>query len=227
MTAPAPAWWSPEAGFAFAPAWTGPDAGPAAKAQARPAPRVCVVGVAGQVERNAARQAIRQAVRAALCTLFGVDAGAIGLHAVSAQAPYAVVRTGAADDTHAGADTAGRRVALAFSHDEALSIAAIGLDCAVGVDVMRIVDIPEWQALARDYLGPDAADTLAGLNAGERPVALARAWSEREARLKCLGRPLGEWRADDEAGLEACRCLALALPDGYVGCLAVADAASG
>lgn len=209
MATLAPCWWSSGAGFAIGPSWTElPDGA------------VCLVGVAGQTERNAARQAIRQAVRAALPGLFGVDAGAIGMHAVSGQAPYAVVRTGAADSS-------GRRIALAFSHDEALSVAAIGLDGLVGIDVMRVVDIPDWQALARDYLGPSVAGTLAGLSPDERPDALARAWSEREARLKCLGRPIGEWQAGEDAALQRCRCVPLALPGDYIGVLALGPADPG
>ena len=204
MMAPAPAWFSLDGGFSALPSWLDlPVAG-------APGHRVCLVGVAGQTERNAARQAIRQAVRAALPALFGVEPGAVGMHAVSGQAPYAMVGL--------GADA--RRVALAFSHDEALSLAAIGLDGPVGIDVMRIVEIPDWQALARDYLGPQAADALAAQAPETRPAALARAWSEREARLKCLGRPIGEWQAGEESLLQACRCLSLALPDGYVGTLA-------
>jgi 4'-phosphopantetheinyl transferase len=206
MRAPAPAWYAVDAGFSAVPAWLDlPAAGV-------PDHRVCLVGVAGQTERNAARQAIRQAVRAALPALFGVAPGAVGMHAVSGQAPYAMVGL--------GADA--RRVALAFSHDEALSLAAIDLDGPVGIDVMRIVEIPDWQALARDYLGPGQASALAAQASAERPAALARAWSEREARLKCLGRPIGEWQAGEEAALQACRCCALALPDGYVGTLAIA-----
>jgi 4'-phosphopantetheinyl transferase len=193
------AWWSLAAGFAGGPAW-----------REAAGTRVCLVGVAGQSERNAARQAIRQAVRCALRPLFGVEADAIGMHAVSGQAPYAMVRLGAE----------ARRVALAFSHDEAMSVAAIGLDGLVGIDVMRIVEAPDWQAVARDYLGPQVADALAALAPGARPCAFARAWSEREARLKCLGWPIGEWRAGEENELHTCRCLPLALPDGYVGTLA-------
>lgn len=204
MAAPL-AWWSPEAGFAGGLSWTDVDGG-----------RVCLVGVAGQSERNAARQAIRQAVRAALRILFGVEAEAIGMHAVSGQAPYAVVRTGI---DHA----AERRVALAFSHDEALSVAAIGLDTLVGIDLMRIVEIPDWEALARDYLGPAVASALAAHAPDVRPAALARAWSEREARLKCLGWPIGEWKPDEETALQACRCLPLDLPDGYIATLAMME----
>jgi 4'-phosphopantetheinyl transferase len=93
---------------------------------------------------------------------------------------------------------------------------------AVGIDVMQITDVPDWEAVARDYLGPACAAALARVPAPARAAAFARAWSEREARLKCLGRQLAEWRADDDAHLATCRCLALAVPDGYVGTLALA-----
>ena len=203
--APALAWWSPDAGFEAAPVWL-----------ELAGSHVALVGVAGQRERNAARQAVRQAVRAALPGLFGVAPGAIGLHAVSGSglAPYATVHGKEGE----------RRAALAFSHDEALSVAAVGRDGLVGIDVMRIVEIPDWQALARDYLGPDVARALAARAGADRPAALARAWSEREARLKCLGLGIGEWRDGEDADLQACRCLPLALPDGYIGTLALAAA---
>jgi 4'-phosphopantetheinyl transferase len=202
----APAWWSADSGFApgLEPvSWSG-------------LPQVWLVGVSGQTEREAARRDIRQALRAALAILLGVDPAAIDLPAAPGEAPYAIVHA-------AGAP---RRIALAISHDEALSVAAISLMGAVGIDVMRVAPVPEWEALARDYLGPDAASTLAGLDASARPTALAQGWSAREARLKCLGLGLDEWRADEAPMLAHCACLPLALPDAYVGTLAVAPAAT-
>jgi 4'-phosphopantetheinyl transferase len=65
------------------------------------------------------------------------------------------------------------------------------------------------------------AAALAALPPDERAAAFARAWSEREARLKYLGRELVEWSADGDRELAACRCLALALPEGYAGVLAL------
>jgi 4'-phosphopantetheinyl transferase len=53
----------------------------------------------------------------------------------------------------------------------------------------------------------------------DRPVAFARAWSEHEARLKCLGIDMGEW--DDNPLLAACRVAPLDLPAGLVGTLAL------
>jgi hypothetical protein len=50
-----------------------------------------------------------------------------------------------------------------------------------------------YSAVARDYLGPEAARKLAARSEGERDAAFAHAWSEHEARLKCLGLQLAEW----------------------------------
>lgn len=205
------AWWGADDAFA-------PGLEPV---PSRDLPPVWLVGVAGQAEREAARRHIREALRAALAALLGADPAAIDLPAAPGAAPYALVRDAASPRA------APRRIALAISHDEALSVAAVSQEGAVGIDVMRIADIPDWEALARDYLGPDVAHTLAALDAGARPAALARAWSEREARLKCVGLGLGEWRADEAAALASCTCLPLALPDGYVGYLAVAPGATG
>jgi 4'-phosphopantetheinyl transferase len=123
--------------------------------------------------------------------------------------------------------TGTRRVWLAISHDGELSVAAISLHCAVGIDVTRIVDIPDWEPVARDYLGPDTAAALAALPADARADAFARAWCEREARLKYLGRELVEWSAHGDALLDACRSFPLCLPDGYVGALTLPADRSG
>jgi 4'-phosphopantetheinyl transferase len=116
-------------------------------------------------------------------------------------------------------------VALAISHDGDLSVAAFAATGAVGIDVSRIVPVPDWEAVARDYLGPEAVAALAALPDHARDAAFAHAWSEHEARLKCLGLQLEEWRPDLVPALQACRCLPLALPDAYAGCLALPAAA--
>jgi 4'-phosphopantetheinyl transferase len=174
-------------------------------------PDPVVVGVDGQDEREAARRTIREALLAALAAMSGLPPERIALHAAPGEAPYALLGDGAAT----------RRVALSISHDGELSLAAVSLTSQVGIDVTRIVDFPDWQGVARDYLGPSIAAHLSSLPSAERPLAFARAWSEREARLKCLGIQLAEWNADVEDRLAACRCQALDLPDGYVGWLAV------
>ncbi|MCS0628063.1 4-phosphopantetheinyl transferase [Telluria mixta] len=161
-----------------------------------------IVGVCGQPDRATARRTIRLALLAALAEASGLPAAAIQLCGAPGEAPYALLD--------------GHRIGLSISHDGHLSVAAFRLDAgAVGIDLMQVTDVPDWQAVARDYLGPGCAATLTGM------PAFARAWSEREARLKCRGLALAEWSASDEPLLSACSCLSLVLPDGYVGSVAV------
>jgi 4'-phosphopantetheinyl transferase len=174
-------------------------------------PDPVVIGVDGQTGREAARRTIREALLSALSAMSGLPAARITLHAAPGEAPFALL-----DDNGAT-----RRVALSISHDGELSLAAIGMERPVGIDVTCVVDFPDWQAVARDYLGPAIAAHLSSLPAAERPPAFARAWSEREARLKCLGIQLAEWNAEVERRLAPCRCLALDLPEAYVGWLAM------
>jgi len=177
---------------------------------------VIVIGVQDQPEREAARRAIRQAIAAELLLLSGLPPQRIILHTPRGGGPWAEL----------GFPDGPRRAWLAISHDGALSVAAISLRGAVGIDVTQIAEpaaFPDWEPVARDYLGPDAAAALAALPPEGRPAAFARAWSEREARLKYLGRELVEWSADGDRELAACRCLALALPGGYAGVLALPD----
>jgi len=170
---------------------------------------VHVVGVRGMTDRATARQTIRTALLAALAEALALPAARIRLRAEPGEAPYALV-----DD--------GRRINLAISHDGDVSVAALCLDGTVGIDVMRVADVPDWHAVARDYLGPACAAALAGVPAPARAAAFARAWSEREARLKCRGLALAEWDADLDGELALCRRLPLAVPDGYVATLALA-----
>jgi 4'-phosphopantetheinyl transferase len=170
-----------------------------------------VIGIQDQSEREAARRAIREAIVDELAALSGLPPQRIALHTPEGQVPYALL------DTAAGQ----QRAWIAISHDGALSLATISLHGPVGIDVTLVMDIPDWEAVARDYLGPEAAAALAALPASGRAVAFARAWSEREARLKYLGRELIEWSADGDAELAGCRCLPLDLPEGYTGLLAL------
>jgi len=167
-----------------------------------------IVGVRGQPDRVTARRTIRAALVAALVEASGLPSASIQLCGASGEAPYALL-----DD--------GRRIGLSISHDGDLSVAALRLDGGVvGIDVMQVTDIPDWQAVARDYLGPACAAALADTPGHARAAAFARAWSGHEARLKCRGLALAEWDECDEALLSACACRTLVLPDGYMGSVA-------
>jgi 4'-phosphopantetheinyl transferase len=198
LSGPLPVRWWADGGFGDA-AW---QAG--AHASAR------IVGVRGQPDRATARRTIRAALLEALAETSGLPPARIRLCGAPGEAPYAVL-------------DAGRQIPLSISHDGDVSVAALRLDGgAVGIDLMRVTDIPDWQAVAHDYLGPACAAALARMPAHVRAAAFARAWSAREARLKCRGLALAEWRMEDEPGLLACPCRALEVPDGYVGSVALA-----
>lgn len=173
---------------------------------------VTVIGLAGQPDRETARRGIRAALRSALAAHWAVGEDMVELASPPGEAPWALVRL-------AGAP---RRIPLAISHDGDLSVGAFAAGNAVGIDISQVVPVPDWEAVARDYLGPDTVRALAALPPAERDAAFARAWSEHEARLKYFGLQLDEWRAEQAAGLRDCRCLELAVPDGYVGFLALA-----
>jgi 4'-phosphopantetheinyl transferase len=172
---------------------------------------VIVIGIQDQPDRELARRAIREAIGAELLRLSGLPPERIVLHTLRGRPPWAELAF----------PDGPRRAWIAISHDGALSVAAISLQGPVGIDVSCIADIPDWEPVARDYLGPAAAAALAALAPEVRPAAFARAWSEREARLKYLGRELVEWSPDGDRELSACACLPLALPEGYAGVLAL------
>ena len=191
--------------------WDG-DAGGSRLAEPR---GLALLGVRGQAARESARAAarlrIRAALTAALAAHFDIDAARIALHSPQGVAPWAVVTLGEGD----------QRIPLSISHDGDLSIAAYFFNGTVGIDVMSIVPVPDWESVARDYLGSDAARKLAARPDGERDAAFAHAWSEHEARLKYLGLQLAEWCDERAVALQACCCLPLALPEGYVGYVAL------
>jgi 4'-phosphopantetheinyl transferase len=175
-----------------------------------PAPDgVLVIGVESG-ERSTARAHIRTALRAALERLLDAPAEAVAIVSGEGRAPAISVRGCAA--TAPG---------LSISHDAPWSLAAINLNGPVGIDVMRVQDIPDWRAVAQDYLGPEVTARLATLPAAQRAAAFARAWSAHEARLKCLGLGLAEWTPALAESLAACVVLPLALPDSHAGTLAL------
>jgi len=163
---------------------------------------VLVIGIVPPPSRMEARTRLRQAVREAVAQWMKVDIGAIAVESTPGQPPRLLL--------------AGRTAGLSFSHDEGLSLAAVHLHGAVGIDVMRVQAIADWFMLARDYLGPQVADALAACPANQRPLALAQAWTAREAALKCAGLPLAEWNG----AAPACRLQALRLAAPYVATLA-------
>ena len=170
---------------------------------------VLVIGVAAVLPRWEARQRIRAAVREALAQWLKVDIESISVESTPGAPPRLLL--------------AGRVAGLSLTHDEGMSLAAIHLHGAVGIDVMRVQDVPDWANLARDYLGPQVAEELAACPDAQRPLRLAQAWTAREAALKCAGLQLTEW---DGVALNY-KVQHIALQDGFVAMLATQKTKTG
>lgn len=165
-----------------------------------------VIGVEGNGERQLARRRTRLALCEAIAQLYGLDVAQIMVHFSAGRAP-AVSFSGVPQLVAPG---------ISISHDGRLSVAAIHQHGLVGVDLMRVQDVQDWRAIARDYLPPHVRDQLEMAAPAQRPLLLARAWTEQEARLKCHGRQLSEW-----SGLALpARCHTLSLPEGFFGVVA-------
>ena len=167
---------------------------------------VFVISVATSPDRAVARAQLRQALTDALAAFLGMPAHAIGIDATPGAAPTA----------WAALADGRRRIRCSFAHDDGLSLAAVNLHGAVGIDLMRVQDIDDWQAVARDYLGPSVTQTIANTAPAQRPQAFARAWTAREAQLKREGTALHEWGEGSGASGVS---LELDLPAGWVGTL--------
>jgi 4'-phosphopantetheinyl transferase len=114
-----------------------------------------------------------------------------------------------------------QEMGLSFAHESGLSLVAIRPDGPVGVDLMHRHQVPDdWPVLARDYLGPYVAAQLGAFAPEDGKGAFAHFWVSLEARLKCLGFPLDEWRIETADRLTACTVAPVVLPAGWIGALA-------
>lgn len=170
---------------------------------------VLVVGIVPPPSRMEARAHLRQAVREAAAQWLQLNIEAISVESTPGAPPRLLL--------------AGRAAGLSLTHDDGMSLAAIGLHGPVGIDVMRVQDIADWFNLARDYLGPQVVDELAASPAEQRPLALAQAWTAREAVLKCAGLPLMEW----DGMVLNYKVQHIALQDGFVAMLATPKTKTG
>ncbi len=118
------------------------------------------------------RVLLRAALRTAIADEIGVDPAAVPLATTAAGRPY----------------LAGRRAALDVSCSASgdVGVVVVARERRVGVDVQRV---EPWRSdvLGEGWLTPAEQHALVDLPADERPVALTRAWTQKEAVLKGRG----------------------------------------
>lgn len=134
-----------------------------------------------QSDNRPVREVARAHLRALLGAYLGMRPDRVPLHLAPGQAPRV--------------DTPWQGLSLSISLSYAGGVALIGLcpGARIGVDLVEIVPIPDWDRVARLYLGPDAALRLAKMNRADSEKNFVLAWAEMEARSKCLGQGLQEW----------------------------------
>ena len=162
------------------------------------------------------REVARAHLRALLGAYLGVRPDRVPLHLAPGQAPRV--------------DTPWQGLSLSISLSYAGGVALIGLcpGARIGVDLVEIAPMPDWDRVARLYLGPDAALRLAEMNPdGEKNFALA--WTEMEARSKCLGLGLQEWSPTRQQRLysPSVQAVTFELSTSRTGCALAAAAARG
>lgn len=115
----------------------------------------------------------------------------------------------------------GERPTLFFnvSHADDLAVYAFARDCEVGVDLERIQEVAEWQAIATSFFAESETAILNAVAATQRPSAFIGAWTRHEAMLKVLGRGLGGTRLAEAATLSFCP---IEPPAGFASALAIA-----
>jgi 4'-phosphopantetheinyl transferase len=143
-----------------------------------PAGRPVLVQVPVADSRPAARQQLRAVLGKILAHWSGLPTAKLPL-----------VETSAGPAWHGALH--GIPVAISFSYAPGSGWLALCRGAAVGVDAMVPEPFPEMADVARLYLGPKVADSL--IQAADPGTAFARAWTRREASLKCFKRGLAEW----------------------------------
>lgn len=133
--------------------------------------------------RSAARLAVREALRHVFSAWSGLPADRLPLD----ETPRGPVWTG---------QLGGASLDISLSYGEDESWIGLIRDGSIGVDVMRPAPFAEMEQVARVFLDP--------VTVADSPQAFAAAWTEREARLKCLKRGLVDWTP--AAGEEEARC---------------------
>lgn len=133
-------------------------------------------------QRDAARRQIRLAAREALAAVLRRPIADITIASSPGRPPHILL---------AGAPS---HIGISLTHEQHYSLAAINLNGPIGADIMRVHDIPDWKAVAHDYLGP--ATTAALQTTTDLPRTFTRAWTQREAALKYHAQQLSEWQAD-------------------------------
>jgi 4'-phosphopantetheinyl transferase len=157
--------------------------------------------LATSISRQTARLEVRAVLHSMLAAWCGIPADQLPLAETKNGPAWIGLPDGPAMD-----------ISLSYSGDEGW----IGLirGGSIGIDAMRIQHIPEFEEVARNYLDPSALKEIR--QAPDPDTAFAQAWTQLEARLKCMKRKLKEWNDRSAKMMAACEVQTAILSEGMV-----------
>lgn len=157
---------------------------------------VICLGIEPVSHRDFARLQIRQSLIEVIAAALGVAKSEVHLQSQQGQAPSAVI----------GQSTSQECLYLSIAHEEGYALAAICRHYPVGIDVVKISDAFAWKDTAMLYLGKATTQEIAAKPPAQQFQHFLWAWACHEARLKCLGTGLQEWREELAQQLSSIHC---------------------
>jgi hypothetical protein len=112
----------------------------------------------------------------------------------------------------------GQSLDISLSHGEEEGWIGLLRGGSIGVDVMPAQSIDEMVDVARHYLPPSALTAIQG--SPDPALTFALAWTELEARLKCLKRGLTEWSGAPALAMAECGTQSFVIPNRRVATVA-------
>lgn len=85
-------------------------------------------------------------------------------------------------------------------------------DGRIGIDAMQIEPFDERAAVASHFFSPRVCQAIE--HSGDRNRSFALAWTDLEARVKCVKQNLIEWTPARDKALERCRAKSFVTDDG-------------
>lgn len=98
-----------------------------------------------------------------------------------------VLETGSRGKPHLGPAGAAKGVEFSVAHADDLALFALGVAAPLGVDLERVVPLPDLDSLARAWCAAPELEEVLAHPPARRAEALLRTWTRKEALLKATG----------------------------------------
>lgn len=137
-----------------------------------------------------------------------------------------LLQTAAQGRPHSAVQLHGQTVGISLSYARGLAVAVVSRHAEIGVDVLYLPEIADWDAdefirLARLYGSPTWQAIQQSAPATQQAPIFAHHWTRFEAELKAVGQPMRENTAAFGTHSGIIFHDLVGLPEGYVGAVAI------